>query len=315
MAIHMRLKKDDLLEILRNYNIDSLVQFHVLEGGSTNTNYLVEVDNHRKFVLTICDVKSYEETLVLAKLLVHLEENQFATSKVIRSNSGKSVTLFKRKPLLLKEYISGEVTDYFNEEILLMLGSTLAKLHKIPLPDYLPKNFPYGEQIFGDLSDRLGLHPFTNWLSEKQNYLKKSLLPGLPKSLIHGDVFSSNVIITERQHPIIMDFEEAGYYYRIFDLGMAIVGLCCKNGKIILPNMHTLIHGYQQLITLTNEEKVNLKAFIVYAASATAFWRFRQFNIIYPTDALKESYLEMCNIADHAFNLTNKEIFDRVISN
>ncbi len=309
MAVHIRLNKADILEILCGYNINSMVQFCLLEGGSTNTNYFVAADHQRKFVLTICDTKSFEETLMLAKLLDHLDNHQFETSKVVRDKAGEAVTLFKQKPMLLKGYISGKVIDQYSQKVLQNIGTCLARLHQIPVPDYIPKSFPYGEQIFGDLGNRFQTHPFVKWLVEKKDTIKKSLLSTLPKSLVHGDVFFNNIIVGENQHPVIMDFEEAGYYYRIFDLGMAIVGVCCKEGSIVLSDVHALIKGYQDKIKLTPLEKENLRAFIVYAAVTTAFWRFRQFNLVYPSDHSKESYREMVHIADQAFNLSNEEIF------
>ena len=105
-----------------------------------------------------------------------------------------------------------------------------------------------------------------------------------------------------------MDFEEACYYYRIFDLGMAVVGLCCEQGEIICSKIQALINGYNHVGKLSKIEGDNLKAFIVYAATATAFWRFRQFNVLFPSEELSDSYIEMKNIADQILLIPMGEI-------
>ena len=53
----------------------------------------------------------------------------------------------------------------------------------------------------------------------------------------------------------IMDFEEARHYYRIFDLGMTIVGTCSKNNTINFEKANSLLEGYSQKIELLEKEK------------------------------------------------------------
>jgi homoserine kinase type II len=303
MSLYSSLQKEEIEAILQNYDIGTLIRYEVLKGGVANTNYVVETDKG-KYVLTRCDHKSFLETRMLADLLVHLAAHQFESSQLIRNRSGGHVGLFKDKPVLLKGFIMGEVSSHFGEEVLVKLGRALARLNQIPAPDYLPTSFPYGEQAFTDIDEGFSNHPFFSWLSKKHEYIKKSLLPELPKSMIHGDLFYSNVVVTNDQQPIIMDFEEACYYYRIFDLGMAVVGLCCEHGQIVPSKMRALIKGYQNVKRLTPQEAANLKAFIVYGATATAFWRFKQFNIVHPVERLKDTYKEMMAIADQAYSFS-----------
>jgi len=175
-------------------------------------------------------------------------------------------------------------------------------LHQIPAPDYLPKQFSYGQQVFHQLKEQKITHSFVNWLDNQHQNILLKLAPNLPKALIHGDIFDNNVVISPNETPIIMDFEEACYYYRVYDLGMAIVGLCQEKGLINWAKAKLLIEGYQSILTLIPLERNCLKDFIVYAATATAFWRFRQFNILAPMEANKNTYQAMVTIAEQAKN-------------
>ncbi len=306
MAVYTQLNKEIINQILLDYEIGTLKKVELLKGGSANSNYFVDTDLDQ-YVLTVCDAKSFDAARMLVNLLDHLNEFQFHTSRIVKNKKGEGLSLFNGKPVMLKMFLPGKIIENLDDDHLIKTGALLGQLHTIPVPEFLPTYFYYGENVFQTLEESIKDHPFIEWLEPKLNYLKEHLHPELPKCLIHGDLFYNNVIINE-DHPVIMDFEEACLYYRIFDVGMAIVGLCCGRGEIQLSKMSSLIKGYQQLIQLNKMEKESLKAFIIYAAIATAFWRFKQFNFLEPDEARKDSYLEMKNIADQIFQVNQKAI-------
>jgi homoserine kinase type II len=96
----------------------------------------------------------------------------------------------------------------------------------------------------------------------------------------------------------IIDFEEACHYYRSFDLGMAIVGACRNRQGICFEKAKRFIRGYQNNVTLESVERESLKAFAVYAAVATSFWRFRQYHVRRPEPQLYDKHVEMQTLAD-----------------
>jgi homoserine kinase type II len=101
----------------------------------------------------------------------------------------------------------------------------------------------------------------------------------------------------------ILDFEEACYYYRLFDLGMCAVGCCSKNGKFDLAKIKALMTGYTSRQPLMPEELRQLSIFVEYAAVAASLWRFRQYNINYPDSGKADSYLELSSLADQTATL------------
>ena len=117
-------------------------------------------------------------------------------------------------------------------------------------------------------------------------------------ALIHGDVFFDNVIVKGDQLMAIIEFEEACHYYRGFDLGMVIVGACRDSQGICFERAGRFIRGYQKMATLESIEREALKAFAVYAAVATSFWRFRQYHLRRPEPRLYEKHVEMQILAD-----------------
>lgn len=295
MSLYTQLTDQAIRQIAQKYPIEPIISWHLLQGGAENTNHLL-LTKKQKYVLTLCERKTVAETTNLANLLQHLEKEGFESSKIIANKKGGSVSLYRGKPILLKDYIAGQVVEKLEEDVIFKIGQQMGKLHQIPVPDFVPTQFSYGQQQFQELAIQ---HPFSEWLAKKHALILENLSPDLPKSLIHGDIFASNVVIAKNNHPIIMDFEEACYYYRLFDMGMAITGICSENGQINPQKMKYLLAGYEGINPLTALEKEKVPIFIIYAATATAFWRFRQFNIYAPLAEMKDRYLEMQSIADY----------------
>ncbi len=198
----------------------------------------------------------------------------------------------------MKRYLDGDITANLTGDLLVQLGEEMARLHKIPAPSYLPKSFPYGRRYFPEvINSNLG-HAYIDWLSEKKSYLQKRIPRYLPMALIHGDVFFDNMIVQGDQLIAIIDFEEACHYSRGFDLGMVIVGACRDRQEISFEKAGRLIQGYQKETTLQSIERDTLKAFALYAAVATSFWRFRQYHLLRPEPRLYDEHIDMQTLAN-----------------
>lgn len=310
MSQYSVLNQADISDIIKEYGIEIIDSFTLLSGGSENTNYQVSSEN-QKFVLTICEQKTVENALSLAHLLEHLAKHDFETSKLVPSISGDLVSTWNGKPVMLKIFLNGEIMDDLPNPILKNIGVKMGELHRIAPPSYLPKILSYGQEYFHEVGQYAPDSVFEKWLSEIHDYIRPYFKNDLPKTLIHSDIFYSNVIVCENiQSACIMDFEEAANYYRIFDLGMTIVGLCSGMGVINLEKVNHLIKGYQQIIELKDAEKKSLQAFTVYAAAAMTFWRHRNFNHTNPDPEMYDHYLGLKDIADFVRKLPEKVFLD-----
>ena len=297
MALYDRLDRSAVDGLAHRFGIGDIITFSVMDGGLENTSYCVETSSGR-YVLTLWDQKSPKHATNLATLLMYLTDRGIRTSRVVVPPNEPIVVLHNEKPVMLKRYVDGDVSANLTGNLLIQLGEEMARLHAIPAPSYLPQSFPYGRSHFAEVTDSTLRHAYVDWLSEKTSYLHKSIPQHLPKALIHGDVFFDNVIVKGDQLMAIIDFEEACHYYRGFDLGMVIVGACRDRQGISFEQAGQLIRGYQKKTTLQSIERETLKAFTIYAAVATSFWRFRQYHLRRPEPRLYEKHVEMQILAD-----------------
>ena len=310
MTQYTKVDKEKIRTVLQEeYGINLVKNHSILSGGSENTNFVIETPRD-KFVLTICEQKSKKEAEQLAQLLKYLDQNNFVSSKVISTLNDNLLCDIYNKPTMLKAYIEGNIQENCSASIIYSIGIEVAKLHLIPPPNYLQTSLNYGIQSFHEVGLYAKGTAFEVWLNQKKHFIEAYLSDDLPKALIHSDIFPSNVIISEDQSKtIVMDFEEACNYYRIFDIGMSIVGLCREGVTINIQKAKNLLAGYESRINLLPVEKNSLQAFVVYAATAMTFWRHRNFNYINPIPSQFNHYKELQSITNYVAGLSANSFF------
>lgn len=313
MSQYSVLNREEILEICNRYGIKTVNLFSVLSGGSENTNYLIATEKG-KFVLTICEQKTSQSAQELAYLLEHLSKNGFETSKLVRTSNNALISDWKEKPIMLKFFLEGRVIEDLPNHTIEIIGVEIGKLHQIEAPANLAKVLNYGIEFFHEVGQYAKDSPFESWIKEIEGYIKPFLSINLPKSLIHSDIFFSNIVVSEDESKAcIMDFEEATHYYRIFDIAMTLVGLCCDGETLNLSKANALLKGYQQEIELLEVEKQSLQRFTVYAAASMTFWRHRNFNHINPDPEMYKHYIGLKLIADSVKNIPSTE-FVRILN-
>ncbi len=313
MSHYTILNDISIKNIFEQYDVGEILEYKLLSGGSENTNYRIKASKN-EYILTICEQKSEKEASNLARLLVHLNKNEFNTSKIISTKKGAWNGAFEGKPILLKTFIKGTITPDFTHQQMEKLGKDLANLHHIEAPDFVPRCLGYGIEHFAETQAHAPDAPFTKWLKPTTKYIQSFIKDDLPKALIHSDIFYNNIITNQETGQVtIMDFEEAAYYYRVYDIGMTLVGTCIFDRQLNLEKAQYLLKAYQFKNKLTHQEKNALQAFTAYAATATAFWRFMNFNFVRPDQAEKDRYKEMQDVAVNVMEIPRDKFLSSII--
>jgi len=306
MALYTQLTKEEIQNIANDYGLGTVNLCHVLSGGSENSNYLV-TSEQGKFVLTVCEQKSIEDANQLANLLTHLSSCNFKTSKVILNKKEEAISSYHGKPIMVKYFLDGTVTEDISEDLMFLVGIELGKLHQVKVIKNIQQKTCYDIDQFIEVNNYAPDSEFNIWLKNIQIHIEKHIDINAPKALIHSDLFPSNVIISnDESYVTIMDFEEAAYYYRMFDVGMAIIGSCREGSKINLDKMSALLKGYRSEISLNAIEQQTLQAFTVYAGAAMTFWRHKNYHFTNPDPNYYNHYKELQNVTNYIKELPSK---------
>ena len=302
MLQYTLLNNQNIKEIVSPFGFKKVTHIRKLIGGSENTNYFFGTESH-SYVLNLFEHKSLNQVNDLAQLLLYLDSHNFKTSQPVLTLDQRLVLKWRNKPVMVKSFFEGKIMDDLPPHVLRLIGKKLGQLHQLAPVDYLPKILPLGYENFHLVNEYAKSSPFSKWLFGIKDYVQPYLDLNLPKALIHSDLFSNNVVVSYDESRItILDFEEATNYYRIFDLGMAIIGLCSVNKIIDAEKLTQLLIGYCQIISLTANEQAALQAFTVYAGASMALWRHRNFNQLHPEMGFKNHFKALQILANFAKN-------------
>ncbi len=310
MARYTQLQKNDIEEIAGSYDL-AIINFEPIEGGAGNSSYLLRT-RQGNYVLTVFDDKTPVYVVRMGQLLLLLAEYKFPTTRLLPPTKGGIISMYMDKPVMLKAYIPGQVCKDLDETMLSQVGTAMARLHQVPAPDFLPDKHPYGLQVYQSVIGQ-NIHPeYEAWLAKRLAYLEQNIPPGLPYGLIHGDLFYDNVLFEERNFKAIIDFEEACHYYKGFDLGMGILGLCVEHTTVMLDKVRALVRGYQQIRMLEKREKDTLLLFVEYAAISTSYWRFWKYHIHTPLLGKADKHWQMKHLAEEVASIPKARFWEVV---
>ena len=309
MADYTRLSPKIVKQLLSQYNLGELVAMNPLDGGQANSSVKIKTQTGI-FTLSVCDEKKPEEIACLTRVLTLLETQDFPSTRLVPAQNHKPFIMHEGKPVYIKEFIEGQVCPTLTSPMLFQVGHAMAMLHSISPPSDLPGQFPYGLNTFEEIFDDSLSHPYVGWLKRKKEFLESAIDSNMTRGFIHGDIFWDNLVFSQDSLKAILDFEEACYYYKLYDLGMCTVGCCSKKGLFDMVGVKQLLEGYQQTSPLAEGEKQQLKIFMEYAAVATSFWRFRQYNLRYPSPDKKDNYQELTSLADQVHAMDEKAFTD-----
>jgi len=204
MAVYTELTATDIKKIAVIFGLPDITSVSNFAGGQENSNYHL-IAGETEYVLTLCENKTPAEVQTLVDTLHHLEAHSFQTTRIITTREGATQAELHHKPLLLKSYLPGTVIDPLPLATMEPLGQAMARLHQVPVPDFLPNRLAYGRETFSPMRQNFdGPHPFLNWLEKIETYLNNHFPENLPKALIHADIFADNVILTPDQGPMIL---------------------------------------------------------------------------------------------------------------
>lgn len=298
MAGYTILSTAEIQSVLKKYDLGDLESAIPLSGGQANSSYRL-LTSRGSFTLSVCDEKSPEEVHILTQVLGYLEASRFPATPLVRPVIGDNFVRLKGKPVYIKQFLDGSVVRALDYSMIEQVGNAIARLHGLTAPECVPRVFAYGLDHFEEILKGDLCHPFRDWLKDKTDMLESELDLTTARGFVHGDIFWDNLLFNQGKLTAVLDFEEACQYFLLYDLGMAAVGCCSVEGRFNTEKILRLLRGYQNRRPLSGPEKAQFIPFLVYAATATAFWRFRQYNLRYPDPNLADSYKEMAALADH----------------
>ena len=310
MAVHAQLRESEIRGIADSYDL-TMVDYEPIVAGAGNSNYLVRAQQ-ASYVLTVFEDTTFALTVEHGRLLSLLKDYAFPSPRPLLTANGKIAIMHNDKPVMMKEYVAGRVYRYPNKTMLHRVGTSMAKLHQVPRPDFLSTRQPYGVQKFPSIQGQNIDAEYEGWIARRFPYLEQQRPQGLPRGLIHGDIFYDNVLFEGTRLKAIIDFEDAAYEDKVFDLGMAIVGLCREGQGIVPEKARALVKGYEQIRELEEAETRALQLYVEYAAATVSCWRYWKYHIDAPSVENADKHRQMVRVAERVRNIPKARFLEMV---
>ncbi|MFE1596253.1 phosphotransferase [Nocardia sp. NPDC058705] len=302
MAEYTRLEDLDQDEICARYDLGEVMIVPV-PGGAANSSFRVHEVRGKveaDYALTVLD-NDPASAPRLASLMEKLANRHFETTELIHpSDSGLTVEIDDRV-MILKRWIEGNVYPVLPDDLLGDAGAALAGLHALPLADVIgDEPLPaQGRRLTAEHRSRIDKftdREFVQWLTEHLAALD-NVHSGRSNTLIHGDLYSDNIIVGEQGTLHIIDWETACIEDPLLDLGMAIIGLGVVDGRLVRDRAEAIIDGYSSVLPITQDERTGvLRKMVELSALIIAYHRYHRHNVRYPGSPAANKYREMIGI-------------------
>lgn len=261
MAAYTQVTKKDANALAADYGLPKVLSVRTVREGSVNSHFLMETARG-KFIIKIDEVKSEIEVKRELDLLIFLRKHGFPCPVALADRRGRHCRDWGGKQLSLYRHIDGHALDPddLSATQLENIGRVMADLHLITkaYKKGVDSRFSFDRiaEIYAGVRGRLPhyLKKIVRTLDEELEYLQNYLENKLPKGIIHGDIFSDNLIIKGEKVVAVLDFEAAGRGKFIFDLATAVNALCFEGNRYALKKFESLIAGYETLRTLSLAE-------------------------------------------------------------
>lgn len=285
MSVYTSVSDDEMRAFLADYDLGGFLSLTGIAQGVTNSNYFVTTEQGR-FVLTIFEVLRQDELPFFLKLKQHLSDNGVACPAPVARRDGRFDSELAGKPACLVSCLKGADTSWPTEAQCFHTGAMLARMHlagqsfemKMDNPRYDAWWQHSAEQLYPvlDAGD-------AELLREEIAYLAAHPDHGLPRGIIHADLFKDNVLLNGEQVAGFIDFYYACNGNFMYDLAIAVNDWARTADNTLNPQLAAaFLNGYESVRALSEAERAYFPT--AQRAGCIRFWVSRLLDFHFPME-------------------------------
>ncbi len=283
MSVYTKVERDELVALLRQYDVGELLGYEGISDGIENTNYFVTTVQ-REMVLTLFETHDFEEMGFFLDLMAHVAEHDIPSAHPVADRDGHYLRMFKDKPAALVERLDGTSLDHPTDAQCATLGATMAKMHLAVQSFSGTRTNGRGHAWrMATAQKLLAILPEQDAqaLRTEMAFQQANTFDQLPSGVIHADLFRDNVLWSGNELTGIIDFYYACNDALLYDLAVAANDWCVEaDGAFVDSRFKALLSSYHALRPITEEEADAWPA--VVRAAALRFWLSRLHDWHFP---------------------------------
>jgi len=261
MAVYTDVAFEDLERLLSDYDIGEPRSFKGIAEGVENSNFLLQTDRG-DFILTLYEKRvSAQDLPFFLGLLDHLAARGVACPLPVHDRSGARWTELNGRPAAVLTYLDGLSLRRPEPQHCAEVGAALADLHAAGHDFSLTRDNTLSLAGWHALADAtLALadevqRGLAALVASTLDQLDKDWPTGLPRGVIHADLFPDNVLFLHDKVSGLIDFYFACNDAYAYDLAVMLSAWCFEqDGSYNITKGRSLIHAYCRRRPLTSAE-------------------------------------------------------------
>ncbi len=269
MAVYTQLSRQDIENFLSQYPLGKLVSAEGIAEGVENSNYLLTVGmEQRKYILTVFERRTEGRDLPFFMHLTEwLAERGIPCPKPVKGKDGGVLYTLKNKPAAIVSFVEGKNNPRITPAHLTVLGDLAARMH-LAAEGFLETrrnalSIDGWQQLFIRFRHRADeITPGCEAeLTKELDFLNTHWPTGLPRGIVHTDLFPDNVFFIEDiwGHPRlsgVIDFYFAANDFWLYDLMICVNAWCFDADAMFIPERaQAFFAAYERRRPLTDAER------------------------------------------------------------
>ena len=281
MAVYTTITQTEAQQLFKP--LGEIKKFEGIREGVENTNYLVHLDDYKKYILTIFEKRTNQKDLPYFNNLMKLFHRNGVSCPLSITIKNEDLFRVNEKPCCIYSFIEGRPLLEINKENLNSLGSSIAHLHKSGINLKLfRKNMmllPSWKNItesFSRNSTKIHIDEY-NYILDNINFLQDKFPDNLRQINIHADLFKDNIFFLDNQVSGFIDFFFSCTDTVVYDLATFVNAWFFQGNKFLENEYLNFLKSYQNNFELKNDEKNELKFYL--KVSAIRFFLTRLYDL------------------------------------
>lgn len=265
MAVYTKVPESDVASFLLAYDIGEIAELIGIKQGVENSNYVLRT-TQKQFILTLYEKRTREEDLpFFLGFMQHLAKKGVPCPLPILTKTGESLGRLAERPAAITSFLNGKSATRISPNECAELGRALAAMHNAGADFTMERPNALSLSGWAGLveacapradSVQAGL---AHLLQQELAYLQENWPDGLPRGVIHADLFPDNVFFDGPQLCGLIDFYFACSDLLVYDLAICLNAWCFENNVAFnITKARALIKGYESVRPLSEEEMVAL---------------------------------------------------------
>lgn len=268
------LLRDDADRIAKAFRLKGCSSVEPIAAGSVNSNFFLNTPQLRVF----CRVYEDQEAEGVAyewALIDHLASAGIPVPRPLEGGPPGSVR-HAGKPVALFPVVPGEMICQrgVRARHVRAIGHALGRVHRVASRFGWKRRGRFNERSLRERS----LNFPDKFQSLAQRILSYKVPAGLPRSVVHGDLFRDNALFLHGELSAVIDWESASDGVMIYDLAVCVLAWCFGD-DFDWSLVEALCWAYQAERPLSADEKTAFFDVLLAAAARFAITRIADFEI------------------------------------